>query len=242
MARLARLCVAGQLHQALQRGHDGAAVFRDADDYRAFLSALGEAAATHRVAIHAYALLPAEIHLLATPASADGLSLLMQATGRRYVAAFNARHRRRGTLWEGRFRAAVVEAERWLRRCEVCVETAPVQAGLAEEASAYPWSSAAHHVGLTRDRIVASHPLDWLLGNTPFDREVARKMLLQQSLSAAERQAVTHAVHGGWALGSEQFVASIEARTLRRARPSQPGRPAAAEASGAKRGSNLSPI
>ena len=45
MARLPRLAVAGQLVQALQRGHDGEAVFRDADDARALLSALREAAA-----------------------------------------------------------------------------------------------------------------------------------------------------------------------------------------------------
>jgi putative transposase len=242
MARLARLCVAGQLHQALQRGHDGAAVFRDADDYRAFLAALHDAAATHRVAVHAYALLPAEVHLLATPESADGMSLLMQATGRRYVAAFNARHRRRGTLWEGRFRAAVVEAERWLRSCEVYVETMPVQAGLVEEASAYPWSSAAHHLGLARDPLVKPHPLDWLLGNTPFDREVARKMLLQRALAAAERQAVTAAVTGGWVLGSEAYVSSVETRTLRRVRPSRPGRPAKATSTGLKPGNDVSPI
>ena len=230
MARLARLCVAGQLHQVLQRGHDGEAVFRDADDYRAYLAALRDAATLHRVDVHAYALLPAEVHLLVTPQSADGLSLLMQSIGRRYVAAFNARHRRRGTLWDGRFRAAVVEAERHLRSCEAFVESAPVRVGLAEDAGHYPWSSAAHHLGLIADRFLKPHPGDWLLGNTPFEREVARKLLLQRGLPAAECQAIADAVAGGWALGGEAFVAQVEADAARRARRGRPGRPVKGDA------------
>ncbi len=170
------------------------------------------------------------MHLLATPESADGLGRLVQATGRRYVAAFNARHGRRGTLWDGRFRAAVVEAGRFLRTCEVYVETMPVHAGLVEEAVSYPWSSAAHHLGRVVDRLVRPHPLDWLLGNTPFDREVARKMLLERSLCASERRLIESAVAGGWALGSEAFVAEVEAQVGRRARPGLPGRPAKAAA------------
>lgn len=225
MARLPRLCAAGQLHQALQRGHNGEAAFRDAEDYRTFLAALRDAAAAHRVAIHAYALLPSEVHLLVTPESAEGLSLLMQSTGRRYVAAFNARHGRRGTLWDGRFRSTVVDAEKYLRACEIYVESAPVHAGLVEDAEHYPWSSAAHHLGLVVDRLVTPHPRDWLLGNTPFDREVARKMLLRRSSTTAERQTIEAAVKGGWALGDERFLVTVEDRLSRRARPGRPGRP-----------------
>ena len=241
MARLPRLSVAGHLHQVRQRGNNGETVFRDAGDYRAFLCALDDAAAAQRVAIHAYALLPAEVHLLVTPESAEGLSLLMQSTGRRYVAAFNARHGRHGTLWEGRFRATVVEAGRHLRACEVFVDSAPVHAGLVEEAQVYPWSSAAHHLGLTTDRVVKPHPLDWLLGNTPFDREVARKMLLRRSLSTVERQTITAAVAGGWALGDESFMATVETRALRRVRPARPGRPAKRSSAKAQDG-DLPPI
>jgi putative transposase len=119
----------------------------------------------------------------------------------------------------------VVEAERHLRACEAFVESAPLRAGLAEEAARYPWSSAAHHLGLVVERFLKPHPGDWLLGNTPFEREVARKLLLQRGLSAAEQSAIASAVAGGWALGSEAFVARIEANAARRARRGRPGRP-----------------
>ena len=79
-------------------------------DRQRLLDELCECAATHKVAIHAYVLMDNHLHLLATPETAEGLSRMMQALGRRYVAAFNKRHSRSGTLWDGRFRAAPIEA------------------------------------------------------------------------------------------------------------------------------------
>src|SRR5678815_4899747 len=109
MARLPRLVVPGLPHCVIQRGHNGQAVAVDDADRQAYLRALRDAAATHAVALHAYALLDAEVQLLVTPTGAPSLSRMMQELGRRYVSAYNARHARSGTLWDGRFRAAVIE-------------------------------------------------------------------------------------------------------------------------------------
>ena len=125
------------------------------------------------------------------------------------------------------------------------VETAPVLAGLADDAEAYPWSSAAHHLGLTTDRLVQAHALDWLLGNTPFEREVARKMLLRRSLPAADRRRIADAVAGGWALGGAGVRRDGRERScMRRAQPGRPG-PAARNAAATGDGAgadDLSPI
>ena len=109
MARLPRLAVAGQAHLALMLGHSAQPVFVDDDDRRQFLVALRESALQHGVAVHACALQSTEVLLLLTPAADGALGALMQALGRRYGAAFNRRHGRRGTLWAGRFRTAVVQ-------------------------------------------------------------------------------------------------------------------------------------
>ena len=225
MARLPRWAAPGLLHQVLQRGVAGSAIFRDAQDHIDFLDALRLASAEHRVAIHAYALLPDSIHLLATPQGGDGLSRTMQAVGRRYVPAHNRRHERTGTLWAGRFRATVIEAERHWLACRVYVELAPVRAGLATEAAAYPWSTAAHHAGLRRDALITPHPLDWQLGNTPFEREVARNVLLDRGLAPDVQRSIDAAVEKGWALGGMTFMADVEEATGRRARPAAAGRP-----------------
>jgi putative transposase len=225
MARLARLAVAGQVHLLIQRGHNGQAVFIDSADRESYLRLLREAAAANQVAIHAYALTDSGVSLLATPGEAGGLSRMMQSLGRRYGADFNRRHGRSGTLWEGRFRATVIEAERLLQACICYVELAPLRAGLDSAAQDYPWSSARHHLGLASDPLVTDHPLYWASGNTPFEREAAHGRLLERALTAKQVTEIEHAVTKAWALGSDSFKAALEERTGRRVRPGQRGRP-----------------
>ena len=81
MARLARLSLPGQVHHVLQQGNNQQPIFLDAQDRDAFLGGLADSARTHRVTIHAYVLLSASYHLLVTPATAEALSLMVQALG-----------------------------------------------------------------------------------------------------------------------------------------------------------------
>lgn len=172
MARLPRLGVAGWPHLVVQRVHDGQLLARDDADRRALLVALREAARLHGLAIHAYVLCPDHLHLLATPAQDDSLSLTMQALGRRYVAAYNRRHGRQGGLWSGRFRATVLDPARFLLPAMRFVEQHAVRAGLVQREQDDVWSSAAHHLGLRTDPRVRSR---FVLGTWqhPFEREAA---------------------------------------------------------------------
>ena len=92
----------------------------------------------------------------------------VKALGRRYVAAFNRRHGRAGTLWEGRYRATVAQPQRHFIALLTLLEWQPQRLGLCVSALEWPWSSAAHHLGRRRDPLVTDHPLFWATGNTPF--------------------------------------------------------------------------
>ena len=70
------------------------------------------------------------IHLLATPESENSISKVFQSVGRRYVQYFNYTYRRSGTLWEGRYRATVVDSERYLLTLMRYIELNPVRAGM----------------------------------------------------------------------------------------------------------------
>lgn len=225
MARLPRLAVAGQPHLVEQCGHNGQPVFRDAADRAAYRAALEEAAASCGVAVHAYSLDTGRVLLLATPRDVDGLSRTMQRIGRRYTAGFNRRHGRSGTLWAGRFRATVVEAEWHLVEAMCHVESDAALAGDAEAAVADRQSSAAHHLGLAVDPLVHDHARFWALGNTPFERHAAYRLLVLQPLHPQQRRRFDEAVRKGWALGSPAFLASLAAATPRRLQPLAPGRP-----------------
>lgn len=225
MARLPRLTVAGYPHHVIQRGNNRQPIFVDAQDRRRFLDSLGEFATQCAVQVHAYVLMSNHVHLLLTPESSDGVPRLMQALGRGYVRYFNLRHGRTGTLWEGRYRSTLIEAERYLLACMVYNDLNPIRAGLVAAPADYPWSSHAHYVGLRSDPLITPHALYWALGNTPFARDVAYADLVRAGLSAEQREALGRAAQGGWALGEAEFVAELQTHTSRRVSPGQVGRP-----------------
>lgn len=225
MARLARLCVPGWPHLLLQSGHNRQTVFQDDADRQLFLELLQSAASAHGVALHAYALLDDEVRLLATPGDVDGLSRMMQAVGRRYGGHYNRRHGHTGSLWEGRFRATVIEPERHLLACMRYIDQAPPDDVEGTGVGRRAWSSAAHHLGERVDPLVSDHLLYWSLGNTPFEREAAYRALLQQALTPSEAGLISDAVKKGWPLGSDGFLAHLSGSTPRRLAPLPRGRP-----------------
>jgi putative transposase len=226
MARLPRLIVPNHPHHVLQIGIDRQPIFRDDADHVAFLSWLREAARQFTVAIHAYILLPDRFQLLVSPADAPGLGRMMQWLGRYYVPYFNAKYGRNGTLWQGRFRATVIEADAYLLPCTQYIELGASRDGIAMTLADYPWSSYLHHVGGKIDPLITDHFLYWALGNTPFDREGAYKRMVNEGLSSTQIQLLDEAVRKGWSLGSDKFKLMLEKQTRRRVTPAKRGRPA----------------
>ena len=71
------------------------------------------------------------VHLLMSPQATGGIGRTMQSVGRKYVQRFNRRYERTGTLWEGRYRATLIDTERYLFTCYRYIELNPVRAGLS---------------------------------------------------------------------------------------------------------------
>jgi len=209
MARFARLSVAGQPHHIALRGADGVLVFRAPDDYRCFLRCLRDVAARRRVAIHAYVLMPDHVHLLATPATPAAIGQMIQSLGRRYVRWFNARYARSGTIWNGRYRSSVIEAEQYLLACSRYIEANPVRADLVSDASSYPWSSLRHHLGLAVDPIVTDHASFWALGNTPFERQSAYRDFAGVLDVAGKVDRLRSGIRTGRPVGSPGFLREL---------------------------------
>ncbi len=225
MARLPRLSLAGQVHHLLQRGNNRQPIFTTVDEHMLMLELLAQEARQHRVAVHAYVLMPNHFHLLATPEDEGSLSRWMQAVGRAYVRRFNLAHGRSGTLWEGRYRSTLLQAERHLLPCMAYFDLNPLRAGLAAAPGDYPWSSHAHYAGLCNSASLVPPPAYWALGNTPFAREAAYAEMVRAGISLAQHEALTRAVLGGWVLGDEAFVAQLQQGLPRRLTRARPGRP-----------------
>src|SRR5471032_331484 len=157
MARLPRLIIPSQPHHVIQRGNNDQLIFQDSEDYLAFLGWLRSAAKTYKVAVHAYVLLPNHLHLLVSPSDEAGLGQMMQWIGRYYVPYFNQKYGRSGTLWQGRYKATVLDAELYLLLCSHYIEQNPVRSGLAATPADFPWSSYLHHIGAKQDALMTDH-------------------------------------------------------------------------------------
>ncbi len=228
MARLPRYIIPGQPQHIIQRGNNKQPIFASDEDYQVFRDALMDAAAKHNLAVHAYVWMPNHIHLLATPGAEDSISKVFQSVGRRYVQYFNVNYKRSGTLWEGRYRATVVDSERYLLTVMRYIELNPVRATMVAHPRDYPWSSYAYNAGGERGENVK-----WLvaqrvyrrLGNTTEERQDAYRQLFKAAVSKDDLAAIRDCTHKGWVLGSERFTKKIEGLTQRRSVSKGVGRP-----------------
>ena len=225
MARLPRLTLAGYPHHIILRGNNRQAIFMDSADFQRTLALLQVNAQEQQVQIHAYVLMSNHLHLLLTPLQNDSLPKMMQAVGRSYVLYFNKRHGRSGTLWEGRYRSALIQTERYFLACMAYIDLNPVRAGMVAQAADYLWSSHGHYIGRQNEAWLSPHPLYWDMGNTPFAREAAYAAMVQAGVNQEQQQALTSSALSGWALGEKSFVQGLQKQTTRRVNRAKAGRP-----------------
>jgi putative transposase len=203
----------------IQRGNNREAIFRAERDYRFFLDKLRAAADKHQCDLHAYVLMTNHVHLLVTPHGEDGIGKMMQMLGRYYVQYFNRSGRRTGTLWEGRYRATLIDSEQYLLTCMRYIELNPVRARhMAAHPADYPWSSYRSNALGREDPLLTPHLEYRRLGSTAEERQAAYRQLFRAHLPEATLEAIRAATNKAWVLGSERFKRRI-AKTL--ARPVQ---------------------
>ena len=228
MARLPRYVIPGQPQHIIQRGNNRQAIFAADEDYGFFRDALIDASVKHNLAIHAYVWMTNHIHLLATPGEEDSIGKVFQSVGRKYVQYFNFKYQRSGTLWEGRYRATVVDSERYLLAVMRYIELNPVRANMAAHPRDYTWSSygrnAGGATGKDADWLVL-HPEYRRLGRTVQEQQAAYRQLFKAAVSHDDLKAIRDCTHKGWALGSERFSKKMEAMGQRRAMSKGVGRP-----------------
>ncbi|MFH0352562.1 MAG: transposase, partial [Chromatiales bacterium] len=141
---------------------------------------LGEAAKKHECDIHAYVLMTNHVHLLVTPHTERGIGKMMQTVGRRYVQYFNYTYQRTGTLWEGCYRATLVDAERYLLSCYRYIELNPVRAQMVRHPRDYAWSGYRCHAEGREDPLIVDHKV--FLHRNAEQRRMAYRALFRSRL------------------------------------------------------------
>lgn len=225
MARLPRLSLSRIPQHVVQRGNNRLPVFFFSDDYYLYLEFLQEASEKYDVMVHAYCLMPNHVHLLMTPDTKNGISRVLQDLGRRYVRYVNYRHKRTGSLWEGRYHSCLVESEKYLLDCYRYIESNPVRTGITRVPQDYVWSSFHHNAVGNADNNLVPHGEYLKLGLTTQERCQTYRVLFENQLESDVVRKIREATQSNRVLGSEAFIYEIETLLSINVHKKKPGRP-----------------
>jgi len=225
MARLHRIAPIDIPQHIIQRGNNRQVCFACDQDMAFYASLLYEYSKKYSVSLHAWVFMTNHVHLLASPHTIGGVSNMMQSVGRRYVRYFNREYRRSGTLWEGRFKASLVQSEIYLLQCQRYIELNPVRAGMVTDPAEYVWSSYQCHALGKTIQMSTPHEEYLALGDSDLTRQCTYRQLFRYHVDKELIKDIRQALNKGLALGGERFKDEIECLHNRRVRPAKMGRP-----------------
>ena len=224
MPRKSRFYLPGIPAHIVQRGNNREPVFFATEDYFAYRDWLTAGATKHGCWIHAYVLMTNHVHILLTPSTRNSISRLVQFVGRNYVTYVNRVYRRTGTLWEGRHKGSLVEADKHLLACYRYIELNPVRAGMVKCPEAYKWSSyGANAWG--DDSWLSPHPEYERLGPTMDQRYQAYRDLFARHVCNEDLHLIREAAHYCQPVSDDRFRLQIEEKYGLRLGQMKRGRP-----------------
>ncbi|HWY78111.1 MAG TPA: transposase, partial [Verrucomicrobiae bacterium] len=246
MSRSLRIEYAGAIYHVMGRGNQGRRIYADDGDRRMWLATLAEAWRRMGWRVHAYVLMDNHYHLLLETPEANLVSGMKWLQGT-YTQRYNARHRKRGHLFQGRYRGVVVAAEPgdYFQTVSTYIHLNPARAELIRAGEhklwEYPWSSYPSYARrappewLTTGRVLAS------AGLRPGDRRgyeayiEARVLELGVRAGRKALEAAWAGLRRGWYVGEEEFGKGL----LARAREALLGKRPESHAGGAKAAHDL---
>jgi putative transposase len=128
-------------------------------------------------------------------------------------------------LWEGRYRATVLDTKPYLLTCCRYIELNPVRAGLTKSPGDYRWSSYRHNAQGEFDEMITPHREYLKLGKDEKQRARAYRALFRKRIDSETVEYITESTLKGWAIGDPKFARRMEKRSGRRAMQLPKGRP-----------------
>jgi REP element-mobilizing transposase RayT len=220
VARALRIEYPGAFYHVASRGNERKDIFVNAGDREHFLSCLESATIRHGAQIHVYCLMSNHYHLLVETPHGN-LSRIMKHVNGAYTAYFNVKRRRAGHLFQGRYKAILVDKDEYAKELSRYIHLNPVRAAIVAKPDEYPWSSYRAYAG------AASAPR-WLhreliLSFFGTDERTSRMRYRDFVEGEAGRQCPNpfENVTASTLLGPEPFVEWVREKFIRHARVSR---------------------
>ena len=213
MSRALRIEYPGAFYHVTARGNERKAIFKAKENYEKFIGYLESATERYGAKIHCFCFMPNHYHLLLeTPRG--NLHTILHHLNTSYTNYFNAKMRRAGHLFQGRYHAILVEKDSYALELSRYIHLNPVRARLVSDPSRYAWSSYSVYVGMGKG-------LEWLekgfiLSQISSDERRAQRGY-EKYVKEGARQKMERPLEkvvGSTVLGSEGFIEWVRARWI----------------------------
>jgi REP element-mobilizing transposase RayT len=201
MARKPRIHFPGAVYHVMLRGNGGQDIFFCPSDRACLYSLLQEGIEKYKYRVHAFCLMANHLHILIQIAEIP-LSKIIQNISFRYTRYINKTQKKTGHLFQGRYKAILIDADSYLLQVVRYIHNNPLRAKIVHTAEEYPWSS--HHAYLGRTVIPWLYT-DWVLGQ--FSNDVAKaRQLYAEFVAQGEKEGYRPEFSKGRLLGDDRFT------------------------------------
>jgi putative transposase len=207
MSRPLRIEYPGAVYHITTRGNARKRIFKDANDRETFLEVLGMVVKKYNWLCHAYCLMDNHFHLIIETPEGN-LSRGMRQLNGMYAQTYNRRHKRVGHIFQGRFKAILVEKESYL--LELCryVVLNPARAGAVERPAEWKWSSYRATAGIGKPLSLLT--VDWILGQFGDNRGQALRRYKEFIVAGLKAKSPWKDLKGQILLGKEGFLSKFK--------------------------------
>ncbi len=197
----------GAVYHITARGNERKKIFLDDRDREIFLNIIKQVKDRFHWLFHSYVLMGNHYHLLVETPEAN-LSRGMRQLNGVYTREFNWRHARVGHLFQGRFKAILIEKDDYLVEVSRYIALNPVRANIVKKAEDWPWGSYRASIGIDNPPVWLT--VEWILEQYGADRKVAAACFRRYVEKGIGGEYPTDELRGGWILGSERFLNKVQ--------------------------------
>ena len=200
----------------IARGNQRQKVFLGKDDYLKYLKLMDDYLEHHGMAVYAYCLMPNHVHVLVEQAADRPLSRYMQRIQSAYTGYFNRKHKKVGHLFQGRYKAILVDRDAYLLELIRYIHLNPIRGKLEEKMGIYPWSGHAQYLGAPKGSGVR---VEWrkvllMFGKTEKKAKKAYRKFMLEGVNQGHREDL-YDLRRGHLLGGEDFETHVHEKVLK---------------------------
>ena len=218
MARKSRIHYPGAVYHVILRGNGGQDIFYSHEDRYRFYLLLQEGVERFGHRIHAFCLMPNHLHIVVQVGDI-ALSKIFQNVSFRYTRYINKKQKRIGHLFQGRYKALLIDADSYLLELVRYIHNNPLRAGMVLAPEHYQWTSHRAYIG---EESIPWLTTDWILSQFAKHKKRARQRFHEFCLTGIHeehRQEFHKGTFEGRILGNDQFSENVLAGTEERFHP-----------------------